>query len=99
MSSKWVSATGENSADKNISYKKSLEDKDHRIAYHSSQCDKSKMHRGATLLPYNHPAMSPGLPLPSPGTALTENYIKERKKESDRNADNTINRMKHLRKK
>ena len=99
MSSDWIKKTKKNAAARDISFRDSLEDKNHRIAYHAGKCDTNKMYRGPSLLPLNHPAMYPGLPLPSPGTALTKEYLTEKRKSEDTRGDTTIRIMKNLRKK
>lgn len=94
---KWISATKKYASSTGQSYGKSLQDKDHRISYHYSECDKKpSMKRGGTLLPYHHPAMHPVLTYDH--STATPAVIKARKEANDKQKDNRINYLKHLRK-
>ena len=75
-----------------------LKDKDHRISYHSQECDSSKMSRGGTLLSYNHLALCSTLPLPDHSYRTSE-QTKAYKDACSKQKDSHINYLKHLRKK
>lgn len=80
------------------SYHELMKDKNHRIQYHRSQCDPTKMHRGGTLLPLHHPAMTPTI-FPSDRSPQTSESLQGRANAIETSKQNTINYLKTLRKK
>ncbi len=96
---KWIDSTKRHTKNTKQTFKESLEDKNHRITYHTNQCDASKMYRGPNLLPHNHPAMFPGIPAVANHALQTPEAIEERKQLSNLQKDNHIRCLKNLRKK
>jgi hypothetical protein len=96
-SNKWIKETKKKAEQTNKSFSQTLQDKDHRISYHRQQCDPSKMFRGSSLLPYNHPAMNPILPSLD-NSYRTEEQIKAYKDSCNKQKDNHISYLKNLRK-
>ena len=58
----WVNHTKEYAKLHQVSYKEALSNPQNRIEYHRQDIDKSKVFRGDSLLPLDHPAMCPATP-------------------------------------
>lgn len=99
MSNRWILETKKSAAINGKSYKETLQDKDHRIRYHRDACDPAKMFRGGTLLPYNHPAMTTTIIMPTDYSTPTTAVLHERAKAIELSKQNTITCLKMLLKK